>query len=67
LPPEGFTLTRTGRPIPFVELDLEQPWKSLDISHELTSKGIAKFVADYRKTVAKLVVWPSNPLWRIPT
>jgi hypothetical protein len=52
LPPEGFTLTRTGRPIPFVELDLEQPWESLDISHELTSKGIDKFVADYRKTVA---------------
>jgi transaldolase len=52
LPPEGFTLTRTGRPIPFVELDLEQPWESFDISHELTSKGIDKFVADYRKTVA---------------
>jgi transaldolase len=52
LTPEGFAITRTGRPIPFVELDLEQPWESFDISHELTSKGIDKFVADYRKTVA---------------
>ena len=51
LPAEGFERKRVGRPIPFEELSLEQPWESFDISHELTSKGIDKFVADYRKTV----------------
>jgi len=40
------------RPIPFEELHLEQPWESFDISHKLTSKGIDKFVTDYRKAVA---------------
>lgn len=51
LPAESFAHTPAGRPIPFEELNLEQPWESFDINHELTSKGIDKFVADYRKTV----------------
>jgi len=52
LPGEGFAHSSTGRPIPFEELSLEQPWESFDIRHELTSKGIDKFVADYRTTLA---------------
>jgi len=36
------------RPIPYKELDLHLAWQSLDIAHELTTKGIQKFVADYR-------------------
>lgn len=52
LPTEGFVPVDGGRPIPFADLSLDQPWESFDISHALTAKGIDKFVADYRKTVA---------------
>lgn len=41
------------KPIPYKELDLNQPWQSFDISHELTTKGIQKFVADYRATLKR--------------
>jgi transaldolase len=54
LPAGSFARKPVGRPIPFEELNLEQPWESFDISHELTSKGIDKFVADYRKTLASV-------------
>jgi len=54
LPAESFARKPVGRPIPFEKLNLEQPWESFDISHELTSKGIDKFVADYRKTVSSV-------------
>ena len=40
-------------PIPYKELDLNAPWQTFDISHELTSTGIRKFVADYRSTLAR--------------
>ena len=33
--------------IPYKELGLDQPWKSFDLAHELTTRGIQKFVADY--------------------
>ena len=39
--------------IPYKELDVEQPWESFDIAHELTTKGIQKFVADYRSTLKR--------------
>ncbi len=38
-------------PIAHEQLDLTQPWTSFNIHHDLTDKGIAKFVEDYRKTV----------------
>ena len=38
-------------PIPYKVLDLELPWQSFDIAHELTTAGIQKFVADYRSTL----------------
>jgi len=41
------------RSIPFKELDLNLPWQSFDIAHELTDKGIRKFVADYRSTLRR--------------
>ena len=41
------------KPIPFKELDLGLPWQSFDITHELTTKGIRKFVADYRSTLKR--------------
>jgi transaldolase len=42
---------KTLKPIPYHELDLAQPWESFDLAHELTTKGIQKFVADYRSTL----------------
>ena len=43
----------SGKPIPYQELDLKQPWQSFDIQHELTRKGIEKFAADYRATLSR--------------
>jgi transaldolase len=39
--------------IPYKELDLNLPWQSFDIAHELTKKGIQKFVADYESTLRR--------------
>jgi len=44
----------SGKPlkaIPYKETDLNLSWESFDIAHELTSKGIQKFVADYQSTL----------------
>jgi transaldolase len=43
------------RAIPYRELDLNLnlSWQSFDIAHELTTKGIEKFVADYRSTLRR--------------
>ncbi len=43
----------TLKAIPYKQLDLSAPWTSFDISHELTTKGIAKFVEDYRSTLQR--------------
>jgi transaldolase len=39
------------RPISYKELDLSAPWNTFNIAHELTTKGIEKFVADYESTL----------------
>jgi transaldolase len=39
--------------IPYKELDLNLPWQSFDIAHELTKIGIQKFVADYESTLKR--------------
>jgi transaldolase len=41
------------KPIEYKELDLNAPWESFDLRHELTTKGIRKFVADYEGTLRK--------------
>jgi len=44
----------SGKPlktIPYKGLDLNLPWQSFDIAHELTNKGIQRFVADYQSTL----------------
>jgi transaldolase len=41
------------KPIPYKKLDLDQPWQSFDLAHELTTKGIQKFVADYQSTLKR--------------
>ena len=53
LPEEQFAYKPVGVEIPYEELDLEQPWKEFNIDHELTRKGIQKFVSDYRSTLLK--------------
>jgi transaldolase len=37
----------TLKPIPFKNLGLDRPWTEYDIHHDLTDKGIEKFVADW--------------------
>jgi transaldolase len=51
VPDGGFTYQAVGTPIPYQELDLGKPWQSFNMEHELTRKGIEKFVADYRATL----------------
>jgi transaldolase len=53
IPETQFQYKAPGRPIPYEELDLEQPWETFDIQHELTRKGIEKFAADYRATLSR--------------
>jgi hypothetical protein len=53
MPEAGFQYHSSAKPIPYEELDLTQPWEKLNIDHELTTKGLEKFAADYRKTLAK--------------
>jgi transaldolase len=53
MPDEKFQYKAPGKPIPYEELDLGQAWESFDIRHDLTRKGIEKFAADYRATLAR--------------
>jgi transaldolase len=53
MPGEGFQYEASGEPIPYEEIDLEQPSDAFDVQHELTRKGIEKFVADYRATLSR--------------
>ena len=52
LPDANFRYESKGTPIPYEELDLSQPWEKFNLQHELTTKGLDKFAADYRKTLA---------------
>ena len=40
------------KPIPYREIELNAPWRSFDIRHELTTQGIERFVKDYMNTLA---------------
>lgn len=59
MPPQDFRhrgLNATGnllKTIPYKELDLNLSWQSFDIAHELTTKGIQKFVDDYQNTLRR--------------
>lgn len=52
MPEANFQYRSSAKPIPYEELDLAQQWESFDIGHELTTRGLEKFVADYRKSLA---------------
>src|SRR6516165_3399672 len=53
LPGDDFSYKPVGAEIPYEELNLEQPWQQFNIEHELTRKGIQKFVSDYKSTLRK--------------
>ncbi len=40
------------KPVPYVELDLEKPWQEYNIQHDLTDKGIERFVADWNSLIS---------------
>jgi transaldolase len=52
LPSSGFSFPGSGSTIPYQQLDLARPFTSFDVSHELTTKGIQRFVADYNATIS---------------
>src|SRR5262249_40798207 len=51
MPGGDFEYKSPGRAIAYEALNLDQSWEKFDIEHELTRKGIEKFVADYRATL----------------
>jgi len=51
MPDDRFTYTPVGTRIDYEDLDINQPWQSFDSRHELTTKGVEKFAADYRATL----------------
>lgn len=59
MPDPGFRhkgVDAVGKPlkaIPYSDLDLNLPWQSFNIEHELTTKGIQKFVSDYESTLRR--------------
>lgn len=57
MPDRSFTypgVDKNGKPlkeIPYKDLNLNQPWTSFDLNHDLTRKGIEKFVEDFENTL----------------
>lgn len=39
-------------PMPYQEIDLSMPWETLDITHELTEKGMAQFSQDWNALIS---------------
>lgn len=53
LPGTDFTYDKGNlQDIPYAPFDLNQPWQSFDIHHELTDKGIARFSADWNALIS---------------
>lgn len=58
LPDQGFRYEARDpkgnplRPIPYEQIELDVPWESFNLKHELTDIGIRKFVEDYKSTLA---------------
>ena len=53
LPSDDFAYKPVGAEILYEKLNPEQPWEQFNIEHELTRKGIQKFVSDYKSTLRK--------------
>jgi transaldolase len=53
LPDKRYNYDTKGlKTIPYKEIDLSKPWKKLDISHDLTVKGMERFSADWNLLIA---------------
>lgn len=52
MPGRDFSYTSTGTSIPYQDIDLNRPFEAFNVAHDLTRKGIEKFVADYRATLS---------------
>jgi transaldolase len=46
---------RPLKPLPYKSLNLDQSWEDFDLAHELTTKGIRKFVDDYQSTLKNIL------------
>lgn len=51
MPGQDFSVAVSGSPIRYKEIDLNRPFEDFDVTHDLTNKGIRKFVADYEATL----------------
>lgn len=57
MPEQGFTYRgvdsagKALKPIPYRSINLNKPWNAFDLTHDLTKKGIEKFVADFESTL----------------
>lgn len=52
LPDANFIYGHTDlKNIPYQGIDLNKPWSSYDISHELTTKGVERFAADWNALI----------------
>jgi len=52
LPDAGFSYKPPHlKDIPYEAIDLDQPWQSFDVHHELTDKGIDNFSADWNALI----------------
>jgi len=66
LPGEDFVYQGTDKadkplmPIAYKSVDLNRAWESFDIRHDLTTKGIQQFVADYKSTLKQSAAGPSR-------
>ncbi|MEO6509034.1 MAG: transaldolase family protein [Patescibacteria group bacterium] len=50
--PENYVYNAEGlSPIEFKEVDLDKDWQEFNIQHELTEKGIEKFVSDWNNLI----------------
>ena len=45
---------RVLEPLPYRSLNLNDPWENFNIAHELTTKGVQRFVEDYQSTLKKI-------------
>ncbi|MEN6616874.1 MAG: transaldolase family protein [Syntrophorhabdus sp.] len=54
MPSEDYSYDAAGnlKPIPYQEIDLSKPWQEYDIAHDLTTKGMEKFSADWNSLIA---------------
>lgn len=53
MPSEDYSYDAAGnlKPIPYQEIDLSKPWQEYDIAHDLTTKGMEKFSADWNSLI----------------